>query len=178
MYPQPLQAARSSQSGRTPEDRQFEFKILEEDVAAEAALDGIYVLRTNVPKKQMSAADTVRSYKGLCEVERAFRSLKTVDLKIRPIHHRLEDRVRAHIFLCMLAYYLEWHMRETWRELLFAHEDLEAKVDRDPVAPAWLERETQTRCNSAYYRGTSGFGILQYPSSAFLCKSQLGWGLA
>lgn len=114
----------------TVEDRQFEFKILQEKVAAEAALDGIYVLRTNVPKKQMSAPDTVRSYKGLCEVERAFRSLKTVDLKIRPIHHRLEDRVRAHIFLCMLAYYVEWHMREAWRELLFADEDLE---DGSPV---------------------------------------------
>jgi hypothetical protein len=120
----------------TVEDQRFEFKILEAQVAAEAALDGIYVIRTNVPKKQMSAADAVRSYKGLCEVERAFRSLKTVDLKIRPIHHRLEDRVRAHIFLCMLAYYVEWHMREAWRELLFADEDLEAKIDRDPVAPA------------------------------------------
>ena len=74
----------------------------------------------------MSAADTVRNYKGLCEVERAFRSLKTVDLKIRFIHHHLEDRVRAHIFLCVLAYYVEWHMREAWRELLFADEDLEA----------------------------------------------------
>ena len=84
----------------------------------------------------MSAADAVRNYKGLCEVERAFRSLKTVDLKIRPIHHHLEKRVRAHIFLCMLAYYVEWHMREAWRELLFADEDLEAKNDRDPVAPA------------------------------------------
>jgi hypothetical protein len=120
----------------TIEDKGFEFKILEEQVAAEAALDGIYVLRTNVPKQQLSAAETVRSYKGLCEVERAFRSLKTVDLHIRPIHHRLEDRVRAHIFLCMLAYYVEWHMREAWRELLFADEDLEAKRKRDPVAPA------------------------------------------
>ena len=120
----------------TVEDRSFEFKILDEKVAAEAALDGIYVIRTNVPKKQLGTADTVRSYKGLCEVERAFRSLKTVDLKIRPIHHRLEDRVRAHIFLCMLAYYVEWHMREAWRELLFADEDLQAKTDRDPVAPA------------------------------------------
>jgi hypothetical protein len=120
----------------TVEDRRFEFKILTEKVAAEAALDGIYVIRTNVPKKQLGTADAVRSYKGLCEVERAFRSLKTVDLKIRPIHHRLEDRVRAHVFLCMLAYYVEWHMREAWRELLFADEDLEAKNDRDPVAPA------------------------------------------
>ncbi|MGH8202665.1 MAG: IS1634 family transposase [Steroidobacteraceae bacterium] len=120
----------------TIEEQRFDFKVLEDQVAAEAALDGLYVIRTNVPKKQMSAADTVRSYKGLCDVERAFRSLKTVDLKIRPIHHRLDDRVRAHIFLCMLAYYLEWHMREAWRELLFADEDLQAKQQRDPVAPA------------------------------------------
>ena len=125
----------------TVEDRRFEFRILNEKVAAEAVLDGIYVIRTNVSKKQLGTADTVRSYKGLCEVERAFRSLKTVDLKIRPIHHRLEDRVRAHIFLCMLAYYVEWHMREAWRELLFADEDLEAKNDRDPVAPAQRSQE-------------------------------------
>ena len=125
----------------TVEDRSFGFKILNEKVAAEAALDGIYVIRTNVPKRQLGTADAVRSYKGLCEVERAFRSLKTVDLKIRPIHHRLEDRVRAHIFLCMLAYYVEWHMREAWRELLFADEDLEAKTDRDPVAPAQRSQE-------------------------------------
>jgi transposase len=120
----------------TIEEKHFDFKILEEQVAAEAALDGVYVLRTNLAKKQMSAAETVRSYKGLCEVERAFRSLKTVDLRIRPIHHWLDDRVRAHIFLCMLAYYLEWNMREAWRELLFADEELEAKRTRDPVAPA------------------------------------------
>ena len=87
-------------------------------------------------EKEMSAPDTVRSYKSLSEVERAFRSLKTVDLEIRPIHHRLADRVRAHIFLCMLAYYVEWHMREAWRPLLFADEDLGAKATRDPVAPA------------------------------------------
>jgi transposase len=120
----------------TIEDKRFDFKLLEEQITAEAALDGIYVLRTNLPKKQMSAAETVRNYKGLCEVERAFRSLKSVDLKIRPIHHRLEERVRAHIFLCMLAYYVEWHMCEAWRELLFADEDLEAKRTRDPVAAA------------------------------------------
>jgi transposase len=125
----------------TIEDQRFDFKLLQEQVAAEAALDGIYVLRTNLLKKQMSAADTVRSYKGLCEVERAFRSLKSVDLKIRPIHHRLEDRVRAHIFLCMLAYYVEWHMAEAWRELLFADEDLEAKRTRDPVAAAKRSQE-------------------------------------
>ena len=120
----------------TIEEKHFDFKILEEQVAAEAALDGVYVIRTSVPKKQMSADDTVRNYKALSDVERAFRSMKTVDLKVRPIHHRLETRVRAHIFLCMLAYYVEWHMREAWRELLFADEDLAAKTRRDPVAPA------------------------------------------
>src|ERR1700686_453633 len=104
----------------TIENKHFDFQIHQDQVATDATLDGVYVLRTRVPKKQLSAAGTVRSYKALCGVERAFRSLKTVDLKIRPIHHWLEPRVRAHIFLYMLAYYVEWHMREAWRELLFA----------------------------------------------------------
>jgi transposase len=120
----------------TIEESGFEFKRLENQIAAEAALDGIYVIRTSVPKKQMNSAEAVRSYKALAEVERAFRSMKTIDLHIRPIHHRLEGRVRAHIFLCMLAYYVEWHMREAWRELMFADEDLERKKHRDPVAAA------------------------------------------
>ena len=107
-----------------------------ESIAAEAALDGIYIIRTSVPPAQMAAPDCVRNYKALANVERAFRSLKTVDLKIRPIHHRLADRVRAHILLCMLAYYVEWHMREAWRELMFADTDQNAKATRDPVAPA------------------------------------------
>jgi transposase len=118
------------------EENRFEFKRLAEQIAAEAALDGIYVIRTSVPKKHMDSAEAVRSYKALAEVERAFRSMKTIDLHIRPIHHRLENRVRAHIFLCMLAYYVEWHMREAWRELLFADEDLKRKTWRDPVAAA------------------------------------------
>jgi len=118
------------------EDARFEFQRLEPQIAAEAALDGLYVIRTSVPKKQMSSAEAVRSYKALAEVERAFRSMRTIDLHIRPIHHHLEGRVRAHIFLCTLAYYVEWHLREAWRELLFADEDLERKVHRDPVAAA------------------------------------------
>lgn len=120
----------------TIEDDRFEFQRLAEQVAAEAALDGIYIIRTSVPKKQMDSAEAVRSYKALTQVERAFRSMKTIDLHIRPIHHWLEPRVRAHIFLCMLAYYVEWHMREAWRELLFADEDLKRKTRRDPVAAA------------------------------------------
>jgi transposase len=118
------------------EDHRFGFHRLEDNIASEAALDGIYVIRTSVAKKQMTAAGCVRNYKSLADVERAFRSMKTIDLKIRPIHHHLADRVRSHIFLCMLAYYVEWHMREAWRPLLFADEDLLAKTTRDPVAPA------------------------------------------
>jgi len=117
-------------------DNSFEFEIDETKVAAEAALDGIYVIRTSLSQQRMNAGDAVRSYKLLTQVERAFRSFKTIDLKVRPIRHRLEDRVRAHIFLCMLAYYVEWHMIEAWRPLLFYDEAQDAKATRDPVAPA------------------------------------------
>ena len=114
----------------------FTFARKLEGITAEAALDGIYIIRTSVPAAQMDAPDCVRNYKSLANVERAFRSLKTIDLKVRPIHHRTADRVRAHIFLCMLAYYVEWHMREAWRELMFADTEQQAKATRDPVAPA------------------------------------------
>jgi len=117
-------------------DDSFHFEINKEKVAAEAALDGIYVVRTSLPKERMDTDETVRSYKLLSQVERAWRCFKTIELKVRPIRHRLEDRVRAHIFLCMLAYYVQWHMIEAWRSLLFCDEDQEAKAKRDPVAPA------------------------------------------
>ena len=114
----------------------FCFTRLAAHIAAEAALDGLYIIRTSVNAERMDSETCVRTYKSLAQVERAFRSLKTMDLKVRPIHHRLENRVRAHIFLCMLAYYVEWHMREAWRELMFADEDQAAKQVRDPVATA------------------------------------------
>ncbi len=114
----------------------FSFERKPESIAAEALLDGIYIIRTSVNADKMNAAECVRNYKSLAMVERAFRSFKGVDLKVRPIHHRLADRVRAHLLLCMLAYYVEWHMREAWRELMFADCDLLAKTSRDPVAPA------------------------------------------
>ena len=120
----------------TIEAQRFDFQIREEDVLAEAALDGIYVIRTSVGEQEMDSAKAVRSYKQLSQVERAFRTIKTIDLNVRPIHHRHEERVRSHIFLCLLAYYIEWHMREAWRSLLFADEDQAAKATRDPVAPA------------------------------------------
>jgi transposase len=117
-------------------DTAFSFQRKADSIAAEAALDGLYIIRTSVPAAQMDASDCVRNYKSLACVERAFRSLKTIDLKVRPIHHHLADRVRARIFLCMLAYYVEWHLREAWRELMFADADQVAKATRDPVAPA------------------------------------------
>jgi transposase len=117
-------------------DDTFTFARKLDCIAIEAALDGIYIIRTSVSAAQMDAPQCVRNYKSLANVERAFRSLKTIDLKVRPIHHRTADRVRAHILLCMLAYYVEWHMREAWRELMFADTDQQAKLRRDPVAPA------------------------------------------
>jgi len=117
----------------------------QDHIDAEAALDGLYIIRTSVSKAQMDAPTCVRNYKSLANVERAFRSLKTMDLKVRPIHHRLEKRVRAHIFLCMLAYYVEWHMRQTWAPLMFADTEQAAKAIRDPVAPAKRSTSAQDK---------------------------------
>ena len=129
-------------------DTSLAFARKPERIASEAALDGLYIVRTSVPAARLDAPACVRSYKSLANVERAFRSLKTIDLKVRPIHHRLADRVRAHIFLCMLAYYVEWHLREAWRELLFADTDQHAKATRDPVAPAQRSRAAQRKVAS------------------------------
>lgn len=121
----------------TIEDASFAFKVNDERVAAEAALDGLYVIRTSVDEADMAAEQAVLGYKRLAEVERAFRTLKGVDLKVRPIRHRLETRVRAHIFLSMLAYYVQWHMMQAWRPLTFADETgADAARLSDPVAPA------------------------------------------
>jgi len=108
-----------------------------ESMEQEEKLDGIYVLRTSEPVEQLSAEETVRSYKSLAEVERAFRCLKGIDLLVRPIRHRSEDRVPAHIFLCVLAYYVEWHLRRAWAPLLFEDEERwEERERRDPILPA------------------------------------------
>ena len=118
-------------------DTSLDFVRRQDTIAAEAALDGIYVIRTSLPEKTMTGEDCVRSYKALTRVERAFRTIKTVNLKVRPLHHRSEARVRAHIFLCALAWYVEWHMREAWRPLLFSDTEFDDDVrTRDPVATA------------------------------------------
>jgi transposase len=115
----------------------FAFKVNAERVAAEAALDGLYVIRTSVAEAEMAAGEAVLNYKRLAEVERAFRTLKGIDLQVRPIRHRLEARVKAHIFLSMLAYYVQWHMIEAWAPLTFKDEvGNEAARLANPVAPA------------------------------------------
>jgi len=115
----------------------FSYERDERRIDQEEALDGIYVIRTSEPAERLSAEDTVRSYKNLTQVERAFRSLKGIDLLIRPIWHHTEDHVRAHLFICMLAYYVEWHMRKALAPLLFDDEELdENRKRRDPVKPA------------------------------------------
>lgn len=132
--------------GRYKVGKHFACKIAEssftwsrraQSIEQEEKLDGIYVLRTSEPVERLSAEDTVRSYKSLAEVERAFRCLKGIDLLVRPIRHRSEDRVPAHIFLCVLAYYVEWHLRRAWAPLLFEDEERwEERKRRDPILPA------------------------------------------
>ncbi len=116
----------------------FTYHRQPESIDREARLDGLYVIRTSLPAASMGAADTVRAYKDLARVERAFRSLKSVDLRIRPIHHWIEPRVRAHVFLCMLAYYVEWHLRAAWAPILFHEHDRDAAQQEraSPVAAA------------------------------------------
>src|SRR5580658_5412261 len=127
----------------------FTWSRRQEAIAQEAQLDGIYVLRTSEPVERLSAEDTVRSYKSLAEVERAFRCLKGIDLLVRPIRHRTENRVPAHIFLCVLAYYVEWHLRQAWAPLLFEDEErLEQRKQRDPVLPAQPSASAQRKKHS------------------------------
>jgi len=118
-------------------DDSFLYQRNAEKIAAEAALDGIDIIRTSVAHKTLSADEAVRAYKSLSSVERAFRSYKSVDLKARPIYNRLAERVRAHVFLCMLAYYVEWHMRKALAPILFDDHDRSSaqKLRPSVVAP-------------------------------------------
>ena len=117
-------------------DDSFTYQRREAAIEAEAKLDGLYVIRSSLPQEAMEAEELVASYKSLAQVERAFRSLKAVDLQIRPVYHWLETRVRAHLFLCMLAYYVEWHMRQRLAPLLYADHDKAQAQRISIVAPA------------------------------------------
>jgi len=134
------------------EDGVFRWERNEASIEREAALDGIYVIRTSEPKKRLSAEDTVRSYKNLAQVEQVFRCLKGIDIRVRPIYHRDDLRVRAHLFLCLLAYYVEWHMRRALGSVLFDDEELTAnRPARDPVAkakPSASARRKKTQRNT------------------------------
>jgi hypothetical protein len=143
-------------------DGHFAWHRRDDQIAAEARLDGIYVIRTSVPAAQMDAAQTVQAYKDLSRVERAFRSLKTVDLEIRPIRHWSADRVRAHVFLCMLAYHVEWHLRRALAPLLFHDTDLDiARAERSsPVAAT--EPSAVAKAKKATKRNANGLRVMGF----------------
>ena len=129
-------------------DQDFTFKRKTKQIDNEAALDGIYILRTGLAENECSTSEIVRSYKNLEQAERAFKTFKGPELQIRPIHHRLEDRVRAHVFLCMLAYYLTWHLRQAWAPLTFKDEN--PPVPADPVAKATRSASAQRKAQTKH----------------------------
>jgi hypothetical protein len=131
-------------------EERFIYQRRQEAIAAEARLDGLYVIRSNLPQEAMNAEQLVKSYKSLAQVERAFRSLKSVDLQIRPVYHWLEPRVRAHLFLCMLAYHVEWHMRQRLAPILYSdHDKAAAELERPsivaPPEPSLAAKRKRTR---------------------------------
>jgi hypothetical protein len=143
-------------------DDSFVYSRKPESIAREARLDGLYVIRTSVPEDVMSAADTVRAYKDLARVERAFRTMKSIDLQVRPVHHWIEPRVRAHVFLCMLGYYVEWHLREAWRPILFHdHDRAAAQQERaSPVAAADISEAAKRKRGRR--RGDDGLPVTSF----------------
>lgn len=143
-------------------DTSFTYRRNEAQIGAEAALDGIYVVRTDVSAEEFDTEQTVTAYKSLSAVERAFRTMKTVNLRIRPIHHRLEKRVRAHVFLCMLSYYVEWHMRQALAELLFTDPEPGTAPRASVVAPA--QRSAAAAAKAATKRTDDGLPVHSFPS--------------
>jgi hypothetical protein len=146
----------------TDDDLTFERKA--EQIDAEAALDGIYVLRTDLKPEVLDTTATVRAYKGLASVERAFRSLKTIDLEVRPIHHRRAHRVRAHVLLCMLAYYVEWHMRQALKPILFDDHDKAAAEAARASIVAKAERSNAANRKAATKRTHDGLPVHSFRS--------------
>ncbi len=156
-------------------DESFAYTRREDKIAAEAALDGVYAIRTSVASKHMHAEQVVETYKSLARVERAFRSLKTVDLHLRPIHHHNDDRIRAHVFLCFLAYYVEWHMRELLREVLFDDCDREAAQSARSSIVTPAERSDAAKRKDATRRTSSGHPVQSFQDllkdMATLCRN-------
>ena len=146
------------------DDDRLAFHRKQAEIAAETARDGIYVIRTSLPTEAMEHAQVVSSYKSLSRVERAFRSLKTVDLEIRPIYHWLEDSVRAHVLLCMLAYHVEWHMRRALAPMLYDDEEKEALLSgrSNPVGKA--PRSESARAREGSHRTSDGLAVHSFQS--------------
>jgi Transposase DDE domain len=159
------------------EEESFSYHLKEEAIAREKALDGIYVIRTSLTSDKMTSEAAVRAYKQLSSVEQAFRCFKSIDLKVRPIHHHLEHRVRAHVFLCMLAYYVEWHMRQALAPILFDDDDLqEAQASRfSVVAPA--QRSASAKTKACRKRTADGFPVQSFRgllnNLSTICKSRI-----
>jgi hypothetical protein len=145
-------------------DDELTFARKAEQIDAEAALDGIYVLRTDLKPEVLDTTATVRAYKGLASVERAFRSLKTIDLEVRPIHHRRAHRVRAHVLLCMLAYYVEWHMRQALKPILFDDHDKAAAEAARASIVAKAERSNAADRKAATKRTHDGLPVHSFRS--------------
>jgi transposase len=162
-------------------DASLQWERKEEAIKREAQLDGLYVIRTSESKEQLSAEDAVRTYKSLGNVEKAFRTFKGLDLRVRPIYHRLENRVRAHIFLCMLAYYVEWNMRQALASMMYADEDLvQNRAQRDPVLK--VEPSAKIRQKQTTHQTEEGLtlrnwrGILETLSTVVQNKCRIGEG--
>jgi len=163
----------------TIEDNSFSYRRLDEQIAREAALDGMYVVRTSLLPETLTAEQTVSAYKDLSQVEWAFRSLKTMDLQLRPIHHWKDDRIRSHVFICMLAYYVEWHLRGALSKLLFDdHEREAAEATRQSiVSPA--PRSEAAKRKEQDRRTPEGFPVQSFQcllkDLATLCKNRVRW---
>jgi transposase len=155
----------------------FSYCRKEQRIQAEAALDGLYVVRSSVEKKQMDSDRVVANYKSLARVERAFRCLKTVDLSLRPIYHRNEERIRSHVFICMLAYYVEWHMREKLRPVLFADDDREAAEEARQSAVSPAQRSPSAKRKDACRRTDDGHPVQSFrdilQDLATLCRNRI-----
>jgi transposase len=159
------------------EEESFSYHFKEDNIAREKALDGIYVIRTSLSSYKMTSEAAVQAYKQLSSVEQAFRCFKSIDLKVRPIHHHLEHRVRAHVFLCMLAYYVEWHMRQALAPILFDDENpQQAQASRScVVAPA--QRSTSAKAKAGRKRTEDGFPVHSFRTLlkdlATICKNRI-----
>ena len=163
----------------TIKDNTFSYRRLDEQIAREAALDGLYVVRTSLSQETLTAEQTVSAYKDLSQVEWAFRSLKTMDLQVRPIYHWKSDRIRAHVFLCMLAYYVEWHLRGALAEVLFDDQQREAAEATRPSIVAPAPRSEAAKRKEQERRTPEGFPVQSFQcllqDLATLCKNRVRW---